>query len=112
MTSIAGAPLSRRRPRESARASTHLGAARECVTGDEQSGATAFPPPLWGRDRESGTAAPLLVSTIQQVRLHAATHHSRVGEAASCSARRGHPSPCPSPTRGEGTVWLAPSHLT
>src|SRR5262245_31051405 len=22
-----------------------------------------------------------------------------------------HPSPCPSPTRGEGTVWHAPSHL-
>src|SRR6476620_2998239 len=30
----------------------------------------------------------------------------------SSSALRRHPSPCPSPARGEGTVWHAPSHLT
>src|SRR5215471_470268 len=39
-------------PRLRARACTHL---RECWSAVGQSGATAFPPPLRGRDRERGT---------------------------------------------------------
>src|SRR5215831_10080161 len=49
-------------PRVRARACTHL---RECWSAAGQSGATAFPPPLWGRDRERGTTSTASVSHLK-----------------------------------------------
>src|SRR5215510_4818352 len=74
-----------------------------------QSSATPFPPPLWGRDRERGTTALLLVHVYDLTNPAKCRQRSFSSlERASRSVHRRHPSPCPSPTRGEGTVGHAP----
>src|SRR5690242_3614695 len=70
------------------------------LRGDGQSNATTFPPPLWGRDRERGTTALLLVRSHDPISPAPQPFAVlRSGEASS-SVPCGHPSPCPSPTRG------------
>src|SRR5262249_49010807 len=69
--------------------------------------ATSFPPPLWGRDRErGGDNAPSVRQNL--------CRSSMLGSVRSCSRPTSelkhaycllYPSPCPSPTRGEGTMW-------
>src|SRR5262245_16509376 len=77
-----------------------------------QSGATPFPPPLWERDRERGKAE-LLLAHVYDLTNPAECRQCSCSslERASRSMHRRHPSPCPSPTRGEGTVGHAPSQL-
>src|SRR5689334_11294183 len=79
---------------------------------DGQNSATTFPPPLWGRDRERGTTALLLVRINDPISPAPQPFAVLQSGGSSSSVRCGHPSPCPSPTRGEGTMWRAPSHLT
>src|SRR5262249_32790954 len=63
-------------PRFRAKACTHV---RECWSAVGQSGATAFPPPLWGRDRERGTTStasvlhrkPRLLGSVRGSKLYA-----------------------------------------
>src|SRR4051794_23945584 len=84
----------------------------ERVTQVAKASATAFPPPLRGRDREGGRTRQGSRSLFHSRQIQSVT--------LSCSPRRiclapspcRHPSPCPSPARGEGTVWLASSPLT
>src|SRR5256885_7124092 len=81
-----------------------------------QSGATAFPPPLWGRDRERGTTAlPLYISAIFICAIHKCRQMQRAVVLESvheASLALGASWPPLSPTRGEGTVGHAPSQLT
>src|SRR5262249_54300600 len=107
-----------------------LGQERECGASCVKSGATAFPPPLWGRDREGGTTRTAVISipmpgecrfkTPDTRNLH--SQNLRV-EAASRALRCRHPLPCPSPNIraftpvfagywGEGTVWHPSSQLS
>src|SRR5262245_42899431 len=68
--------------------------------------APRFPPPLWGRDRDrGGDDAP-------SARLVPDTRTTDGFAWRDLSDRRYepeaallYPSPCPSPTRGEGTLW-------
>jgi len=79
---------------------------REFVASVAKVDATAFPPPLWGRDRERGTGEQEIqrhfagVSMLEDVEQNCSTWNART-DLRAC----GHPSPCPSPTRGEGTMW-------
>src|SRR5262245_49980750 len=80
------------------------------MSGDGQSSATTFPPPLWGRDREGGTTRTAFISSLTSNKCQPSCP-SPLMRLASCSVLRGHPPPCPSPTGGEGTVWRVPSQL-
>src|SRR5215467_12004592 len=92
------------------------------MSGDGQSRATSFPPPLWGRDRERGTARTASASFLRPNNCKS-SFSSLCTALALHSVPRRHPSPCPSPTIraftpvcdglwGEGTVRRAPSQLT
>src|SRR5262245_57633208 len=87
---------------------------RKCSVRGAKSGATAFPPPMRGRDREGGTTSTAVVSNPIPDKRHSKTPYLQNlrAKAASRTVRRRHPPPCPSPAWGEGTVWHAPSQLT
>src|SRR5258705_7940565 len=81
-----------------------------------QSTATAFPPHLWGRDRErGGDKTPNVKRAVRSAKVGISDMKQTL-----C---RPHPPPCPSPTiraftpvcdglRGDGTVRHAPSQPT
>src|SRR6185436_15325285 len=73
-----------------------------------QSSATSFPPPLWGKDRERGTTRTASVFYLTSNK----RRDQLLLSLASRAVLRRHPSPCPSPTRGEGAVGRAPSQHT
>ena len=86
---------------------------RGCRLGFGQSSATPFPPPLWGRDRERGRTALLLAHVYDPISPTECSELSLSSlKRTSRPVHRRHPSPFPSPTRGEGTVRYAPSQLT
>jgi hypothetical protein len=75
-----------------------------------QSSPTAFPPPLWGRDRERGATSTAFVLKAKKDKGRKCLGSLRTRPALLSVLCR-HPSPCPSPTRGEGTLWHGPLQL-
>src|SRR5262249_18449367 len=76
-----------------------------------QGGGTGFPPPLRGRDRERGAECTAFVSYLGLDKCSEPSLLNLRTRLVSHSVLCLHPSPCPSPTRGEGTVWRAPSQI-
>src|SRR5947209_6363631 len=86
---------------------TSWSASRECGGVDVKNSATSFPPPLRGRDRERGN---LQAQRLPPTRFRIlSTSKLATGESLLAEFHC-HPPPCPSPARGEGTMWHAPSH--
>src|SRR5262245_19755580 len=83
---------------------------RECRRFVGQSSATAFPPPLRGRNREGGTTSTESVYCTGRTNNRSGVLASGV-RANEYVRAQCHPPPCPSPAGGEGTVWHAPSQL-
>src|SRR4029453_16743831 len=81
------------------------------MSGDGQSRAPTFPPPLWGRDREGGTTRTASVWYLMSIKTQPLLS-SLFAALASLAAFYRPPPPCPPPTWGEGTVRRAPSQLT
>src|SRR5437870_4879405 len=80
-----------------------------------QNSATSFPPPLRGRDREGGASG---IGSVPNPKLddkrglqRSRNSSQRTGPASSLVRCR-YPPPCPSPARGEGTVWHELSQIT
>jgi hypothetical protein len=80
-------------------------ALREFLAGDAKVRAAAFPPPLWGRDRERGGGKRPVSTTrlkyFQHTRTPRLTHKGRARKLPACC----YPSPCPSPTRQGNRIW-------
>src|SRR5215470_11133487 len=81
---------------------------RECGLPSWAERCHIVPSPLVGEGQGEGYNN---AATIRLVSLKAVSRRCRIGTGLAFRVRR-HPSPCPSPTRGEGTMWRAPSRLT
>src|SRR5215469_3537934 len=73
-----------------------------------QSAVWAFPPPLRGRDRDGGggklCARGLSCASWRKKLCDVVQMRYRPGHQNNNASFRGHPPPCPSPARGEGTL--------
>src|SRR5262245_17928142 len=74
--------------------------------------APRFPPPLWGRDRERGGDDAPSARLVPDTRTTAGCTWPDLSDRSyEPEAALLYPSPCPSPTRGEGTLWHRSAHL-
>src|SRR5262245_17687810 len=71
---------------------------RECGVRLGQSGATAFPPPLWGRDRERGTTSTAPVSYLRSNKCRQRVRVCAANNPAQCLVAT--PLPVPPPQGG------------
>src|SRR5690348_6801686 len=73
--------------------------------------ATWFPSTLWERDRERGGDKALRARLLPIVKRRTAGGRDLSDRGYEPKAALLYPSPCPSPTRGEGTLWHCSAHL-